>query len=100
MGGQQPPEFLSDHPSHEARIVALRKWLPEAELRLEQSDCNRTVDFLRAFGRSWGTDDGRGMVHGPVVGFDGRALGTDRLVSTEEAVKDAYDQFGGKKGPR
>jgi predicted Zn-dependent protease len=30
MGGQQPPEFLSTHPSHETRIKNLTTWLPEA----------------------------------------------------------------------
>jgi predicted Zn-dependent protease len=31
MGGQQPPEFLSTHPSHQTRINNLRKWAPEAK---------------------------------------------------------------------
>ncbi len=31
MGGQQPPEFISTHPSHETRIKNLREWLPEAK---------------------------------------------------------------------
>lgn len=29
-GGQQPPEFLSTHPSHETRIKDLEGWIPEA----------------------------------------------------------------------
>lgn len=29
-GGQQPPEFLSTHPSHETRVSDLNKWMPEA----------------------------------------------------------------------
>lgn len=29
-GGQQPPEFLSTHPSHETRITDLKGWIPEA----------------------------------------------------------------------
>lgn len=29
-GGQQPPEFLSTHPSHETRIRDLQGWIPEA----------------------------------------------------------------------
>ncbi len=29
-GGQQPPEFLSTHPSHETRISDLKGWIPEA----------------------------------------------------------------------
>jgi predicted Zn-dependent protease len=30
MAGQQPPEFLSDHPSDEHRIEAMKKWVPRA----------------------------------------------------------------------
>jgi predicted Zn-dependent protease len=29
-GGQQPPEFMSTHPSHETRIKDLESWIPEA----------------------------------------------------------------------
>jgi predicted Zn-dependent protease len=29
-GGQQPPEFLSTHPSHETRVKDLKGWIPEA----------------------------------------------------------------------
>lgn len=29
-GGQQPPEFMSTHPSHETRIKDLQGWIPEA----------------------------------------------------------------------
>lgn len=29
-GGQQPPEFMSTHPSHETRIADLKGWIPEA----------------------------------------------------------------------
>ncbi|NPA67029.1 MAG: M48 family metallopeptidase [Chlorobi bacterium] len=31
LGGQQPPEILSTHPSHERRMNNLRKWAPEAK---------------------------------------------------------------------
>jgi predicted Zn-dependent protease len=30
-GGRQPPQFLSDHPSHGTRIQQLDAWMPEAE---------------------------------------------------------------------
>ncbi len=29
-GGQEPPEFMSTHPSHSTRISDLKKWIPEA----------------------------------------------------------------------
>ena len=31
LGGQQPPEFLSTHPSNQRRMRNLRKWAPEAK---------------------------------------------------------------------
>jgi predicted Zn-dependent protease len=30
MGGQHPPEFISDHPSDEHRIAAMKQWVPKA----------------------------------------------------------------------
>ena len=36
-GGQQPPEFLSTHPSHGHRIQQLEAWMPEAEQEYEKS---------------------------------------------------------------
>jgi predicted Zn-dependent protease len=30
-GGQEPPEFLSTHPSHSTRINDLKGWIPEAQ---------------------------------------------------------------------
>ena len=29
-GSGQPPEFLSDHPSHETRVKDIESWIPEA----------------------------------------------------------------------
>jgi predicted Zn-dependent protease len=31
IGGEQPPEFASTHPSHGTRIRQLKEWMPEAE---------------------------------------------------------------------
>jgi hypothetical protein len=108
MGDKQPPEFISDHPSHESRIVALQKWLPEARMRSEQSDCHRTVDFLHAFGQSWGMkekdDPFAGGRRGPygdrVVGFDGSPTAGETLVRTDAAVKEAYKEFESGEGRR
>jgi len=37
MGGQEPPEFLSTHPSHETRIADLQALMPEALKEYEQA---------------------------------------------------------------
>ncbi len=42
MGGQQPPEFLSTHPSHERRMANLKKWAPEAKRIAESFGINPT----------------------------------------------------------
>jgi predicted Zn-dependent protease len=31
LGKGSPPQFLSDHPSHETRIKDLKGWMPEAQ---------------------------------------------------------------------
>jgi len=44
-GGQQPPEFLSTHPSHGSRIEQLKAHLPEAlELFKQARAQGRTPD--------------------------------------------------------
>jgi predicted Zn-dependent protease len=37
LGGQQPPAFLSDHPSHATRVQDLEKWMPEAQAQAGKS---------------------------------------------------------------
>lgn len=36
--GQQPPEYLSTHPSHATRVKQIRAWLPEATKERRQDD--------------------------------------------------------------
>lgn len=36
-GGEQPPEFLSTHPSHGTRIAQLQRWMPEALRQYERA---------------------------------------------------------------
>lgn len=36
LGGQQPPEFLSTHPSHETRIKNLTDYIPEATMQAKK----------------------------------------------------------------
>ncbi len=37
-GGQQPPEFVSTHPSHDTRIENLNKWMPDAMKHYQESE--------------------------------------------------------------
>lgn len=39
--GQQPPQFMSDHPSHGTRIQQLEGWMPEALKEYEGSQAKR-----------------------------------------------------------
>lgn len=39
-GGQQPPEFLSTHPSHQTRIADLNKAMPEAKRLYQQAQAS------------------------------------------------------------
>ncbi len=41
-GGQQPPQFMSDHPSHGTRIQQLEAWMPEAEKEYAASTMRQT----------------------------------------------------------
>ena len=41
--GREPPEILSDHPSHEARIQNLRKWAPMAKAARKAFDDGRII---------------------------------------------------------
>ncbi len=36
LGKGSPPEFLSDHPSHDTRISDLQNWMPEAQKEFAQ----------------------------------------------------------------
>jgi len=31
LGKGAPPEFMSDHPSHNTRILDLQRWMPQAK---------------------------------------------------------------------
>lgn len=45
----EPPQFISTHPSNSNRIVAIEGWLPEAMDKRAQSDCKQQLDgFLGA----------------------------------------------------
>ena len=41
-GGSQPPQFMSDHPSHGVRIQQLEGWMPEAEKEYANSKMRET----------------------------------------------------------
>jgi predicted Zn-dependent protease len=43
----EPPEFLSDHPSHATRIAQLRKWAPRARAAKRAYDEGRIAPAPR-----------------------------------------------------
>ncbi|HEX3148601.1 MAG TPA: M48 family metallopeptidase [Gemmataceae bacterium] len=46
-GGREPPEFLSDHPSHEARVGKLTEWAPKARAAKKAFDDGRVLQPKR-----------------------------------------------------
>ncbi|RIB22452.1 peptidase family M48-domain-containing protein [Gigaspora rosea] len=43
-----PPQFLSTHPNHEARIKKISEWLPEALQKRAKSDCVNQFEGFRS----------------------------------------------------
>lgn len=41
VAADQGLEYFSTHPSHGKRIENIAKWLPEAKLRKENTDCTK-----------------------------------------------------------
>ncbi|KAF6845219.1 peptidase family M48 protein [Colletotrichum musicola] len=48
-GAEEPPEFLSTHPSNEHRIEKIQEWMPKALEKWEASDCKGTATFANLF---------------------------------------------------
>ncbi|KAI9675432.1 MAG: hypothetical protein M1817_001336 [Caeruleum heppii] len=44
-----PPQWLSTHPSSHQRMEKIREWLPEAEQKQNESDCQSTLGYAREF---------------------------------------------------
>ena len=42
-------EYMSTHPSNTSRIENIRKWLPEAERKRQESDCLQAAQFMGLF---------------------------------------------------
>jgi predicted Zn-dependent protease len=57
VGGQQPAEFMSTHPSHGTRIKQLESWMPEALNYYEQAPHVSAVQDLPAIGRAGSTPE-------------------------------------------
>ena len=51
-----PPQFVSTHPSSENRILAIQKWLPQAQEARAASDCGNTIGYANAFSKSFQSD--------------------------------------------
>ncbi|KAI0509450.1 peptidase family M48-domain-containing protein [Xylaria bambusicola] len=49
MSEQEPPEWMSTHPSHSNRIQKIQEWMPKALEKLQESDCQGTAGFASLF---------------------------------------------------
>ncbi|KAF2150560.1 hypothetical protein K461DRAFT_244311 [Myriangium duriaei CBS 260.36] len=51
--GAGPPQFLSTHPASRNRMVAIEEWLPKAEAKREESNCQPLLDYSRSFNQAF-----------------------------------------------
>ncbi|KAI1822137.1 peptidase family M48-domain-containing protein [Xylaria intraflava] len=49
---EEPPEWMSTHPSNSNRIQKIQEWMPEALDKMHQSDCRGTATFANLFRRA------------------------------------------------
>ncbi|KAI1306197.1 peptidase family M48-domain-containing protein [Xylaria venustula] len=49
MQEEEPPEWMSTHPSHDNRIQKIQEWMPKALEKLQESDCQGTAGFANLF---------------------------------------------------
>ncbi|KAI1365761.1 peptidase family M48-domain-containing protein [Xylaria arbuscula] len=52
MSEQEPPEWMSTHPSNSNRIQKIQEWMPKALEKLQESDCQGTAAFADLFKRA------------------------------------------------
>ncbi|KAI1502799.1 peptidase family M48-domain-containing protein [Biscogniauxia marginata] len=50
--GEEPPEWLSTHPSNNNRIQKIQEWMPKALEKMNESDCQGTSAFADLFRRA------------------------------------------------
>lgn len=56
-----PPQFVSTHPSSANRIVAIQKWVPQAQDARASSECGNTSGYMDAFSRAFREDPSQGF---------------------------------------
>lgn len=49
MQQEEPPEWMSTHPSHSNRIQKIQEWMPKAVDKMHESDCQGTAGFANLF---------------------------------------------------
>ncbi|KAI1159232.1 peptidase family M48-domain-containing protein [Nemania serpens] len=49
MQQEEPPEWMSTHPSHSNRIQKIQEWMPQAVEKMRESDCKGTAVFASLF---------------------------------------------------
>ncbi|KAI0420676.1 peptidase family M48-domain-containing protein [Xylaria grammica] len=51
---EEPPEWMSTHPSHDNRIQKIQEWMPKALDKMHESDCQGTAGFANLFKQALG----------------------------------------------
>ncbi|KAI0530034.1 peptidase family M48-domain-containing protein [Xylaria digitata] len=54
MQQEEPPEWMSTHPSNSNRIQKIQEWMPKALDKMHESDCQGTAGFANLFRQALG----------------------------------------------
>ena len=52
-----PPQFLSTHPASKNRVTVIQEWLPQAQQKRAESECESTIGYMDDFRRAFGHGD-------------------------------------------
>ncbi|KAL9076614.1 MAG: hypothetical protein Q9161_000946 [Pseudevernia consocians] len=54
-----PPQFLSTHPASKNRMTVIQEWLPQAQQKRAEGECESTFEYVDDFRRAFGHGDDR-----------------------------------------
>ncbi|KAJ8120051.1 hypothetical protein ONZ43_g3139 [Nemania bipapillata] len=60
---EEPPEWMSTHPSHDNRIQKIQEWMPKALDKMRDSDCHGTAGFATSIQMMNHNTTSIGMAH-------------------------------------